>query len=94
MRMVSFIKASGGNGYPGEKVAGTFCAKHPKGRPGKRCLPPFSQGGKFVFAARQKNLADKAPSMFVKFNKGMARDLHFVKFVSGAGTGFFLAGGC
>ncbi len=24
-----------------EKVAGTFCAKHPSGRSGKRCLPPF-----------------------------------------------------
>jgi lysyl-tRNA synthetase class 2 len=25
----------------GEKVTGTFCAKHPKGRSGKRCLSPF-----------------------------------------------------
>ena len=26
-----------------EKVSGTFCAKHPKGRPGKRFLTPFPQ---------------------------------------------------
>ena len=25
----------------GEKVTGTFCAKHPPGRSGKRCLSPF-----------------------------------------------------
>jgi hypothetical protein len=24
-----------------EKVTGTFCAKHPEGRSGKRCLSPF-----------------------------------------------------
>jgi len=52
-------KASGGNRYPEEKVAGTFCAKHPKGRPGKRCLPPFPQGGKFVFAARLTQICPK-----------------------------------
>jgi hypothetical protein len=26
---------------PAEKVTGAFCAKHPKGRSGKRCLSPF-----------------------------------------------------
>ena len=26
----------------GKKVAGTICAQHPPGRPGKWCLPPFS----------------------------------------------------
>ena len=28
----------------GEKGTGTFCAKHPKGRSGKRCLSPFPLG--------------------------------------------------
>ena len=27
----------------GKKVAGTICAKHPPGRSGKWCLPPFSR---------------------------------------------------
>ena len=26
---------------PSEKGTGTFCAKHPEGRSGKRCLSPF-----------------------------------------------------
>ena len=30
---------------PPEKGTGTFCAQHPKGRAGKRCLSPFPEAG-------------------------------------------------
>jgi hypothetical protein len=35
-------RAVAGNGEGLEKGSGTFCAKHPSGRSGKRFLTPFS----------------------------------------------------
>ena len=42
--LVNFLSfwASGGNGYPGEKVAGNFCAKYPKGRLRQKVPATFS----------------------------------------------------
>jgi len=34
----------------GEKVTGTFCAKHPSGLLGKRCLSPFSRNHARLFS--------------------------------------------
>jgi len=51
----------------GKKVTGTFCAKHPKGLSGKRCLSPFfgsarNVGRKAVSVAAQKKPATRVKS--------------------------------
>src|SRR5437667_5743652 len=45
--MVYLVRLSKGRARsgPAKKGAGTFCAKHPPGRSGKRCLTPFSPPG-------------------------------------------------
>jgi hypothetical protein len=46
-----------------EKGTGTFCAKHPEGRSGKRCLSPFPPFSAFEFAADRARAKDFAEEL-------------------------------
>ncbi len=45
LRVEALLETVRGRRAGKEKVTGTFCAKHPKGRSGKRCLSPFPSPG-------------------------------------------------